>query len=342
MSAKFRRSAFTLVELLVVIAIIAILVGMLLPAVQSVREAARRTSCTNNIRQIGMATHNFISANGYFPSSISYDLRLGISSWFTNDPNQNSHIGVYPFLLPFMEQDNLAELINKDLLSLTGNEPAWFMDAGPGGDNENTWLAAQANIPLLLCPSDVGGQPERRSFTWIPDVDDPQGQDFIGGTCWWWTYDIVDVANPQLAVAPGRTMYLACFGAGDFNGNNLTINYSWDGVTRCRSQRGLSDIVDGTSNTLAFGESVGCYYLGRWLRQHSWIASGANTAYQGLDRSRKPDDKWADDFSSFHPQIVNFCYADGSIRSITTNVEDLAFHQVAGSNDGTILNPDDY
>ena len=342
MSGPSKRPAFTLVELLVVIAIIGILIGMLLPAVQQVREAARRTSCKNKIRQIGLASHNYVSAHNSFPYSISYDLRLGISSWFTNSPNQNSHVGVMVFLLPYLEQDNIYDLINTNLLSRTSNEPAWFIDAGPGGVNESTWIAAQANIPMLLCPSDIGGVPDTRSFSWIPDVDDPDGVDFIGGTCWWWSYDVYNEPDPARAVAPGRSTYLACLGTGDVNWNNLTVNYSWDGVTRCRQKRGLNEVSDGLSNTLAFGESVGDYYQGQWFRQHSWMASGANHAYRGLDRSAKRDDKYPDDFNSFHSQVVNFCLADGSVRAITTTVEDYPFHQIAGCNDGTTLNPDDF
>jgi prepilin-type N-terminal cleavage/methylation domain-containing protein len=126
---RLPRYAFTLIELLVVIAIIAILIGLLLPAVQKVREAASRLKCQNNLKQIGLACHNYESSNSCFPPA---------STFIRTTPGFLSY-GVHAYLLPFVEQDNLRNLINLDLpYNASTNIPA-----------------AKVKIPIYVCPSEV-------------------------------------------------------------------------------------------------------------------------------------------------------------------------------------------
>lgn len=123
------RSGFTLIELLVVIAIIAILVALLLPAVQSAREAARRTQCKNNLKQIGLALHGFHDTFGAFPAS----------GWTTVGPGNpaGKFVGWRPLILPFLEQSNLRELYDFD--------ENWWEAANPA--------AATVKLSVFLCPT---------------------------------------------------------------------------------------------------------------------------------------------------------------------------------------------
>jgi prepilin-type N-terminal cleavage/methylation domain-containing protein len=147
--SRFTRRAFTLIELLVVIAIIAILIGLLLPAVQKVREAAARMSCQNNLKQIGTGLHNYHSAHGKFPPMSRYMPKSGPNTW--QDQAEKGNLWIY--LLPYIEQDNvykLSTLVNP---------------RNPSIDDGATAAAALGSkvIKTYLCPSDATNSP---NATW--------------------------------------------------------------------------------------------------------------------------------------------------------------------------------
>jgi len=159
--SRAKNLGFTLVELLVVIAIIGILVGLLLPAVQAAREAARRLSCQNNLKQLGLACHNYESANRRFPPSAVIDLRLG------NTANNGSW-GVHGRILPYLEQGNLYDQVDLSL--------GW--DFQPVIDG--------LRIPGYFCPSDAKAGEIRDPGSGLPKLY-PTSYGFNFGR--WFVYD---------------------------------------------------------------------------------------------------------------------------------------------------------
>ncbi len=213
---KLRRLGFTLVELLVVIAIIGILIALLLPAVQSAREAARRSQCTNNLKQLGLSLHNFHDVYKYYPSGCMRD-----SPVF--GPSALLH------MMPYVEQDSLRERFNMD-----GASGASFADA-------NNDAVGMARLALLLCPSD----PEKGSHTQMgwSNYHSNWGT-WVRVKSWDGVFGPNFPVNGQprlgvvLTTGPGVTQIPGVPQGPVSSGTGIRVN----------------DIIDGTSNTAAFAE----------------------------------------------------------------------------------------
>ena len=234
-----RRAAFTLIELLVVIAIIAVLIGLLLPAVQKVREAASRMTCQNNLKQISLAAHNYESANGWLPPGIVYT---------PGKAAQTSYVGTLPFLLPYLEQGNLHAGIDPTLFNLppaTVSGPWWASAYAP----------AQTKVKNFLCPSDPLGS---------------EGQPVTGVFAYYYTAGTSINAASFAAPSPlGRTNYASV--SGTLGATTDAYFGQWVGAYTPNSRTRIVAISDGTSNTLGFGETFGGSnpgardYTGSWM-----------------------------------------------------------------------------
>ena len=154
-SSSNRPRAFTLIELLVVIAIIAVLIALLLPAVQAAREAARRSQCVNNLKQMGLACANYESSNGCFPIGIQNYGPQDVTPGCARQRARGRAHTVFTFILPFMEQGTIYNAINFSFPADSSNNVAYF-GVDPGAVQ---MTAFTAKINSYICPDDQPRQP---------------------------------------------------------------------------------------------------------------------------------------------------------------------------------------
>ncbi|WP_261361281.1 DUF1559 domain-containing protein [Aeoliella straminimaris] len=293
---KIRPSrGFTLVELLVVIAIIGILVALLLPAVQAAREAARRATCQNNLRQVGIAMHSHHSAYGYFPTG-------GWGYVWTGDPDRGSdrrQPGGWAFsILPYLEQTTLQKL-----------------GRGASEQDKRTLAAEVASTPVasLNCPS-------RRALDVYP----------YGGS-----HEVRNAEPAELVFKTDYAANAGDLVIGDLGPETLDDavngNYDWKntadatGVFYPRSEVKTAKITDGTSQTYLVGEKR-CILEGYdWGDdQHAFLGHGNDTGrYTSLDLPPIPDGETAGhkQFGSAHQAGCYFVFADGAVQLIAYDID---------------------
>jgi prepilin-type N-terminal cleavage/methylation domain-containing protein/prepilin-type processing-associated H-X9-DG protein len=298
------RAGFTLIELLVVIAIIAILIGLLLPAVQKVRDAAARMQCQNNLKQVGLAAHNFHDTYQRFPAAINIpgEEKFG----WPGAPDPTRWYGLHMALFPFYEQDNLR----RNLVDNVAN-PQYVNCKGPNS------VGAQV-VKILVCPSD--------SAMPSPPV----------GT--YGTYYF------------GLTSYGGCSGTFKTNTSPPAPGVLPNGIFFMNSAVTIPGITDGTSNTLLFGErsrlnlpaTSTSQSLGGWAWAN-FYAQEDNT----MNASEPMEGVAVHDLNQFGSQhsggsIANFCFADGSVKSLPKSLNIVTFQRLAARNDGQVIDGSQY
>jgi prepilin-type N-terminal cleavage/methylation domain-containing protein/prepilin-type processing-associated H-X9-DG protein len=349
-----RRSAFTLIELLVVIAIIAVLIGLLLPAVQKVREAAARSSCQNNLKQVALACHSYESANGVLPPGVIGPRVDGnnLPNWPSingaDDTTKGSFIGLMSFVMPYMEQSAMTDQLKRlgGTLWNTSVDPQvtmqpWFYDANYPPP---TYAICNKRIKILECPSDPGNRPPFR----------PASQDgstyagcSIGGTVAFVKDDtpgitfgwIDDYEGAEIYMPFGKSNYLGVAGLGTGTG----AQYSrYEGVLGNRTKVTMSALTaaDGASNSLMIGEQSGTTTAAGVVRfDFNFVGGGCLGTAFGL--ATTGNNARYVQFSSAHSGVVQFAFGDGSVRGIRPGNTATAYspdwlllQQLAGWKDG--------
>ena len=324
-----KAKGFTLVELLVVIAIIGILIGMLLPAIQQVREAARRTQCLNNLRQVALGSLNYESAFMRFPPG---EIHRPNNMPTVAPDATSSQVTTLVHILPFIDAINLENLVVADT-GLTGVSSPWST-----GADINAGGAATQTIPPFICPSsnsDTAGQ----TITLIDiAVTAPSGTTSFS-------------SGPTGTSNIGQTDYC---GVGGFTGtSNTALDGSslFRGIFTERSRTTFGGIRDGASNTFLFGEiapfqvSADPSAAPGALTNLSWMGASTMYTFFGLQAQVRASNSSQTfiqpSFSSNHPGNVNFAIADGSTHSLTENTPSASmtdvFHQLGAISDGSIV-----
>ena len=369
-----KNRGFTLIELLVVIAIIAVLIGLLLPAVQSAREAARRIQCVNNMKQIGLAVHNYTDANQAIPPSAT----IGAVGQIYQDQ------GVLCRVLPYMEQTAIANSINWNVgvrgdLTSNWSDPPMDQDVWAGQWGRMNATANITYVQAFLCPSDSNNGGNNTFFI-------NGARRLISTTDYYWNV--------------GTSLF---YNNNKVNGPSYSPGATLNGVQVANSTITIASFSDGTSNTVIMSESVqsksgqaidglGMVYYGPAFNKYAgqpnpdWLAaqdcqtnntygqayywkgefalSGGHNIYSHTQTPNRrscyysgvtnpyPQISSDQDFagatqtmvaaSSYHPGGVNSLFMDGTVRFIKNNISYIPWYALATVAGGEVISADSY
>ncbi len=330
-----RRKAFTLIELLVVIAIIAVLIALLLPAVQQAREAARRTQCKNNLKQLGLALHNYHDTANTFPPG-----------WIGKSSGNYSGFGWNSMLLPYVDQGPLYNILSQ------GGIPN--MLTGLAANSTTTVKTTDSTLGALRCPSDPGAptgtiaapgtvQFGRSNYPAVCGFDPTQLNVMVN-----WPSPATQTLPPSSSQRMGSYWV-------------DQVTQPWGGCFGENTRKGIRDISDGSSNCLVVGErytpqessgsvpntTMGdCFWagvpLGASPTSGSWLQAlvvgecttkvnfGNSTAAGGAPRIDTAG------FGSMHTGGCHFLMGDGAVKFISENVDMNTYRALSRISDGNI------
>lgn len=313
-----RRSAFTLIELLVVISVISILIGLLTPAVQKVREAANRISCMNNLKQIGLAMHMYHDTNQGFPPGYLFQTSTGSGAGrHHNRPPPGAFAlpnapgwGWASYLLPYLEQDALNKMIDRTL-------PV---------ESPSCLAIREYTLKMYTCPSD------RETGV----------------------FSVLTSKNQVLGTAATNS-YAACFGANGLVGTNPDAG---DGIFYRNSHTRIADITDGTSSTLAIGERAASFAQAPWAGVMTGGTVRTTPGAPVLRSVIEPapamplagvfnhllNDGLSEpyDFFSAHPGVLPVVFADGSVHGLATSASLTTLLGLATRAGGEVVDAGNY
>ncbi len=319
---KLRR-AFTLIELLVVIAIIAILIALLLPAVQQAREAARRTQCKNNLKQLGLALHNYHDVYNTFPlNELARDNSLLGGGYNITLTQPVPTLGWLARILPYIEQAPLYQSIN---MNGTPGAAAHEMVVGNAAPASNI-AARRTVITAYLCPSNPQGKQVRNQAsygdTWDSGLDGAR-TDYVG--------------NMGFMFGGHRDCSFIPQGQGDeWNHADNFANPPLHGANGIFSYHGcvtIANIVDGTSNTLGVVENM------HWIEKEDpsrvfgdalWMSGYAFHSVKMPPNTDPNSDFRCDQWSSLHTGGTQAALCDGSVRFVSENI-DITIRKALGT-----------
>ncbi len=362
-----RRAGFTLIELLVVIAIIAVLIALLLPAVQSAREAARRSQCTNNMKQIGLALFNYEGSNGIFPPG-------GMNTPTGGYNGANNGLSWMALVLPFMEGTTTFNAVNVSLQIgspgyLAAFQTAWYTTnksflCPSDGDNQNGFRTDNASDPTngqypfsVAPPNPNGGSLLDPISNYLGSFGDNYCIGALTGTGGpWETPSSVPLST---FVPGGRIGFPGYQGTTyDMSGQNINGGGMLRGMFdyQCMQTVSIASVTDGTSNTLAVGESLGAQRADNNFWQFNAATNGTTVPINFVtarivcqDGQQFGSADWGCRFSysntgfkSKHPGGANFLFADGSVHFLKQTINMHTYCALGSRNGGEVISADGY